>query len=67
MKNFKPDRLSDSITTRITTTERSFLEQFSAENRVSMGEGIRLLIDKGMDHAKARAKRETVEVINDSM
>ena len=62
MKNFRPDRLCDSVTTRVTTrvtaSERNFLEKFSVNNRLSMGEGIRLLVDIAMDQARAKAETE---------
>jgi len=58
MKNFRPDRLCDSVTTRVTASERAFLERFSADNRLSMGEGIRLLVDIAMDQARAKAETE---------
>ena len=53
MKNFRPERLCDGVTTRLTARERQFLENFSTDNQLPMGEGIRLLIDNAMDQAQA--------------
>ena len=48
MFNKRPERLSDGVAVRITTNQRQFLETLSAENKLSMGESVRLLIDEAM-------------------
>lgn len=48
MWNKRPERLSDGVAVRITADQRHFLETLSAENKLSMGESVRLLIDEAM-------------------
>ena len=53
MRNPRHERLSDSLAVRTTASQRAYLEKLSIEKRLSMGEGIRLLIDEAMARAGA--------------
>lgn len=49
----RPERLSDNVVTRTTPSQRRFLERFSEERRIPVGEVVRLLIDEAMIRAGA--------------
>ncbi|HNU72165.1 MAG TPA: hypothetical protein PKL48_10720 [Thermodesulfobacteriota bacterium] len=48
MRKQQHERLADGVTIRTTARERLFLERLSAEQRLSMGESIRRMIDTEM-------------------
>ena len=58
------ERLNDCITARLTAHERAFVVKFGYENHLSVGGGIRRLIDNEMERAAASEGFEMIKKSN---